>query len=252
MAEGDTAAEARLRIEVAAATRLMNMEGIMDYSGHVSARLPDGATFLIQDLDMPRAEVAPDNLLIADFDGNKRHGPDGLFPPAEIAIHGEILRARPDVGAVVHVHPEIAIVFTLADGPTLAPVRNHAARWADGIPMHPDPGHINTAELGRALAATLGDCQAALIRAHGIVVVAESVPALLVDAVHFVENAEAFYQAALLGPVLPLTGEEMERFTGRFRRGRHVAKLWRYYLGRAAAAGVVPPQWAVAAEAGGE
>ena len=240
---GSNHEEARLRAEVSAATRLLNLEGIMDYSGHVSARLPGRAAFLVQDLDLPRGDVAPDNLLVADFDGNKLSGPDGLYPPAEVYIHSEILRARPDVNAVVHVHPDSAIVFTLADGPKLAPVRNHAARWADGIPEHPDPGHINTPELGIALAETLGSHNAALIRAHGIVVVAESVPAMFIDCVHFVENADAMYRAAQLGPVKPLTAEEMEMFMSRFRRGRHVRKLWDYYRGRGRDAGALAGDW---------
>lgn len=231
---GANAVEARLRAEVSAATRLLNREGIMDYSGHVSARLPGRDAFLVQDLDWPRGDVAPDNLLVADFDGNKLAGPDGLYPPAEVYIHSEILRARPDINAVVHVHPDTAILFTLADGPALVPVRNHASRWASGIPTHPDPGHINTPEFGRGLAETLGEHDAALIRAHGIVVVAESVPAMFIDAVHFVENAEAMYRAAQLGPVEPLTPDEMEMFTTRFRRERHVRKLWDYYRRRGA------------------
>ncbi len=235
----------RLKQEVAACTRLLKMEGIMDYSGHVSARLPGGDGFVIQDLDIPRGDVAPENLLLADVEGQKTDGPDGLFPPAEVYIHSEILKARPDVGAVAHVHPDTAILFTLADGPTLSPVRNHASRWADGFPVHGDPGHINSPETGRALADTLGGHNAALIRAHGIVVVAESVPALLIDCVHFVENAEAFYRAAQLGPVLPLTADEMAGFLERFRRPRHIRKLWAYYVGRAVAAGLIPAAWRI-------
>ena len=48
---GLNSVEARLRAEVSAATRLLNREGIMDYSGHVSARLPRRETFLVQDFD---------------------------------------------------------------------------------------------------------------------------------------------------------------------------------------------------------
>ena len=238
----------RLKIEVAACTRLMNQEGLMDYSGHVSARVPGRELFVIQDLDIPRGDVHPDNLLLADFDGNKVDGPEGLFPPAEVCIHSEILKARPDITSVAHVHPDTAILFTLADGPQLSPVRNHAARWGDGIPVHPDPAHINTPELGKALADTLGSHDAALIRAHGIVVLAENVPAVLIDTVHFVENSEAFFRAAQLGPVLPLTKAEMDSFLERFRRPRHVRKLWDYYMGRGITSGAVPEEWAGVAE----
>ena len=51
-------AEARLRAEIAGCTRLLNMEGLMGYSGHVSARLP-GNRLLIQDFDQSRAALAP-------------------------------------------------------------------------------------------------------------------------------------------------------------------------------------------------
>ena len=37
-----------LRVQVAACTRIMNMDGLIDYSGHISARLPDGDGLLIQ------------------------------------------------------------------------------------------------------------------------------------------------------------------------------------------------------------
>ncbi|MDQ4135375.1 MAG: class II aldolase/adducin family protein, partial [Pseudomonadota bacterium] len=68
--------ELRLRTEIAACTRLMNMEGLMGYSGHVSARLPDDR-FLIQDFDQSRASLTPDALLICDMNGRLVSGPPG-------------------------------------------------------------------------------------------------------------------------------------------------------------------------------
>ncbi len=235
-------AEPRLRAEIAVCTRMLNAEGLLDYSGHVSARLPGRDAFLIQPLDRPRGEVTPDSLRVVGFDGAAEG--DGEAPPAERFIHSEIYRARPDVEVIAHVHPDTATLFSLVDGVDLAPVKNHAARWAAGIPVHPDPAHINTAALGRALAATLGGHHAALIRAHGAVLVAESVKAVFIDIVHFTENADTLYRAAALGPVTALTQAEMSSFLERFDRPRHVAKLWRYYLGRCVRSGAVPADWA--------
>lgn len=232
-----------LRAEVAACTRILNMEGLIDYSGHVSARLPDGSGIVIQCYDDPRSGVTPDGLLICDMDGRLVEGSAGKAPPREVFIHTEILAARPEVNAVGHFHPEIATVFSVVKDESLAAVKNHAARWAGGIPVHPDPGHINTPATGRALAATLGSCNAALIRAHGVVLLAESVPALLVDSVHFEENAQAFWRAAAIGAVDPLSDAELAAFMRRFDRTKHVAKLWKYYVDRAIERKVVPPQW---------
>lgn len=232
-----------LRSEIAACTRIMNMDGLIDYSGHVSARLPDGSGLLIQSFDDSRAALAPKDLLVCDFDGNVLTGADDKKPPREIYIHTEIMRARPDVNAVGHFHPETATMFTLVEDRPLIPVKNHAARWIDGIPVHPDPGHINSVETGKALAGTLGACHAALIRAHGVVVTAESVPALLIDSVHFEENAKTLFHAAALGSVRGLSNDEMTAFVSRFNRQAHIEKLWKYYLGRGVEAGKIPEAW---------
>jgi ribulose-5-phosphate 4-epimerase/fuculose-1-phosphate aldolase len=221
---------------------MLNGEGLLDYSGHVSVRLPGREAFLIQPLEQPRGEVTPDSLRVVDFDGVAEG--EGEPPPAERFIHSEIYRARPDVEAIAHVHPDTATLFSLVDGVELAPVKNHAARWSSGIPVHPDPAHINTPELGRALAQSLGQHHAALIPAHGAVLVAENVPALFIDIVHFTENAETLYRAAALGPVTGLTQEEMASFLERFDRPRHVRKLWRYYVGRGVTSGAISQAWA--------
>ena len=241
-------AEPRLRAEITVCTRMLNAEGLLDYSGHVSVRLPGREAFLIQPLEQPRGEVSPESLRIVDFHGVAEGA--GEPPPAERYIHSEIYRTRPDVEAIAHVHPDTATLFSLVDGVELAPVKNHAARWASGIPVHPDPAHINTPELGRALADTLEDRHAALIRAHGAVLVAESVPALFVDIVHFTENADTLYRAASLGPVTGLTQAEMSSFLARFDRPRHVRKLWRYYIGRSIRSGEVSEAWAEQAGGG--
>jgi ribulose-5-phosphate 4-epimerase/fuculose-1-phosphate aldolase len=116
-------------------------------------------------------------------------------------------------------------------------------RWASGIPVHADPSHVSDAKKGRALARALGKHHGLLIRAHGQVVVAESVPAVLIDSIHFVENAQAMHDAASLGPVVPLTARELKSFAEDFNRTRHIDKLWEYYVGRGRASGVVPADW---------
>ena len=242
--KGHNIKSAALRAQVAACTRIMNAEGLIDYSGHVSARLPDGSGLIIQSFDDSRAALSPDDLLECDFDGNVILGPPGKAPPREVFIHTEIMKARPDVGAVGHFHPETATMFTLVEGRPLVPVKNHAARWSDGIPVHPDPAHVNSVESGNALARTLGHCHAALIRAHGVVVTAETVPALLIDSVHFEENAQTLFRAAALGEVKGLSQEEMDGFEKRFNRRAHIGKLWKYYTGRGVDAGYLPRDWA--------
>ena len=235
--------ELQLRMKVAACTAILVDEKIMNYSGHVSARLPGRDAFLIQTIDQPRNGLRPEHLLVCDYDGNILEGPAGEKAPAEVSLHGEILRSRKDVNSVAHFHHDQTNSFTLVEGVPLRVVKNHAVRWKSGIPVHADPAHVANADLGQAVVRTLGDHHALQIRAHGQVITAESVEAVLNDSIHFVENAMAMYNAAAIGKVAPLTDADMASFELYFKRGRHVNKLWRYYIEGAKTKGVVARDW---------
>lgn len=239
-----TDTESALRHQIAAVSLLLNAENILGYSGHISVRLPGSDTFLIQPVDQSRAQLRPEHLLICGMDGKSRDRSNTARPPSEVFIHTEIFRARPDVNAIAHFHHDLTTTFSLVEGAKLVPIKNHAVRWESGIPTHADPSHVSSPALGQSVAETLGPHQAMLIRAHGQVVVAEDLPSLLSDCVHFVENAEALYRAAVLGKVMPLTEKEMTAFRHDFRREPHAAKLWLYYVGKGLDSGTLPREWA--------
>jgi len=232
-----------LRHSVAACTRLFNDLGIMDHSGHVTARLPGDGGFLIQGIHASRALLEPDDLFVMTFDGEILSGPEGTRPAAEYHIHSEIYKARPDVNAVVHSHPMVPILFTIAEGAQLKMVINHGYRWRTGVPTHPDTAHINTPAIGRAMVDTMGDCNAVLLRAHGIVLVSEGIPELLIDGIQFDRNARAQLEAERLGPAISMSDEELDIFEERFDRPNHAEKLWKYYTGRAFDQSVLPAGW---------
>lgn len=232
----------KVAAEVAAATRMLVMEEILDYAGHISTRVPGEEAFVIQRRTDLRAEVEPGNLLLVGYDGKVKAG-NGK-PPSETAIHTEILKARPDVQSVLHCHMEIAIAFTLMEGVKLMPMRARASRWRSGIPTHPDPSHIKNLDQGQELANTLGKHHAALMRAHGMVLVAESTQALMIDAVHFKMNAQAQMLALQAGakPV-PLNEMEIQQILRMETRDHHIGKLWNYYVRKGIASGEVPAAW---------
>ena len=230
--------------QLAALTRILNKEGILSYSGHAAARVPGRDALVLHGINDSRAGVTPDQMGIVDFDLNVIEGPRGYKPPRETFIHAEIFRARPDVNASVHIHSDTCVMFTMVEGVDLQLMKSHAVRWRSGIPVHGDPSHIKSTEQGAGLAKTLGVCNGALIRAHGGVIVAEDIPALLVDAVHFDENAKACLQAAALGKIKPLTKAELDLLAeNNDNRPQHVYKLWSYYVGKAIDDGVVPAGW---------
>jgi L-ribulose-5-phosphate 4-epimerase len=241
-ARGSNSTTQRAMLDTAATTRLLESEGILDYSGHVSTRIPGRDAFVIQIGSTSRAEVSPDSMLVVDYDGNVLEG-DGQ-PPSELPIHLEILRARPDVQSVLHSHMELAIAFTMMEGVKLLPMRARASRWKSGIPIDPDPSHIKLPEQGRALARTLGPHHAVLMRAHGLCIVAESVQALFVDAVHFKENATAQMQALQAGAKpIPLSEAEIAQIEKMEMREWHIKKLWNYYVRKALDEEVLPQAW---------
>src|SRR6185295_20037823 len=92
-------------------------------------------------------------------------------------LHGEILKARPDVMAIAHSHSPSTIAFGLSNVPMRAMYHN-AAFLAAGVPVFDIRERFGTTDIvisspekGAALAKVLADKPAALLRAHGMVVV---------------------------------------------------------------------------------
>ena len=127
--------ETTLRQQLADCHRMMVMAELLDYSGHVSARIPGTDRILILPRDASRAGVTPDDMLVIDLDGKVLDG--NRFPPTETAIHLGVYRARKDVQAVGHGHPPMSTLFTMVDRPVIA-MRNFGFRFI-GVPIHPDP-----------------------------------------------------------------------------------------------------------------
>ena len=80
----------------------MNSAGInQGTSGNVSLRVPGG--MLITPSAVPYAQMTPDMICALPLDGPPPDG--GPKPSTEWQFHQSVLRARPDIGAVVHAHP---------------------------------------------------------------------------------------------------------------------------------------------------
>jgi len=229
--------EARIRDEVAACTRLLVFAGIIDYSGHVSALIDDDHLVILP-RDMSRAAVTADDLVVVDLDGNLVSG--DVPPPAEVAMHTGVYRARKDVRSVCHGHPRTSTSFTTTDRP-LVPVRHFAFRYPDGVPVHPDVTHIYSREQGNEVAATLGDGEVCLLRGHGTVVVGDCVQQVYMRSIDLEENARTLLESNAAGGTLkPLTIAECDEIADSYSKTTHRQnKIWRHALEVAGAAGVL-------------
>lgn len=195
--EGHSAAgvtERELRELVATAGRVLYRQGLVDYLGHCSARVPGTDRVIIKPKHSPRvmspAALGPDGMVVIDLDGNLLEGSDP--PPSERFIHTEIYRARPDVLAVAHTHQRAATLLGVI-GADLLPVLHVPAVLTDGgaVATWPCPLLVTSPELGRELAAQLGGGSLCHLQGHGIVSVAADVPRAAVTAVALEQLAEA-------------------------------------------------------------
>jgi ribulose-5-phosphate 4-epimerase/fuculose-1-phosphate aldolase len=188
------AAESELRQLVATAGRVLYQQGLTDYLGHCSARVPGSDRVVIKPKHSKTVrspgELGPDDMIVIDLDGNLVEGSDA--PPAECFIHTEIYRARPDVQAVAHTHQRAATLLGVT-GAELLPVLHVPAVLTDGgtMPTWPCPLLVTSPELGRKLAAALGTAGLCHLQGHGIVSVAADIRRAAVTAIAVEQLAEA-------------------------------------------------------------
>ena len=157
------------------AGRVLVHEGLGDYvAGHISMRLPDRPDqFLMKPAGMGLDEMTIENIITVNLEGQKTAGPSARHN--EVWIHSEVLRLRPDVNAVLHAHPEAAVAFSSLDKPLL-PVSNDGSIFYAGVPVFAETTDlITTKERGEAVARTMGDKQALILRNHGIVTCSSSI-----------------------------------------------------------------------------
>src|SRR3990172_3056857 len=119
--------------DLAAASRVLAAQGVVDGFGHVSMRHPSAPDRYLMARSIAPALVTPDDIVEYDLDSNPRDA-DGRSSFLERFIHGEIYKARPDIRSVVHSHSPSVIPFGLVGVPMQAMFHN-AAFIAAGVPV---------------------------------------------------------------------------------------------------------------------
>lgn len=175
-----TPEEWRARIELAACYRLFDhlgwTEGIYN---HITVRVP-GATgepaLLINPYGLHYAEVTARNLVKIDLDG--RVLDDSPYPvnAAGLVIHSAVHGAREDAHCVMHTHTtSVMAVACKASG--LRADNFYSAQLHGRVAYHEFEGITTRADEGARLVASLGDKGVMLLRNHGVLVAAATLPA---------------------------------------------------------------------------
>ncbi len=182
--------------------------------GNLSARLDDGG-ILITAGGTHLGELTRDDFVRVAADGTPVRA--GRGPSSEMPLHLAVYRLRPDVRAVVHAHPPIATAFSYAGLPLDEPVIPEVvvALGRIGRAPYATPG---TSEGADAIAAVIAAHDAIVLERHGVV----TVGAAPLDAYWKMEKvehaADILFRARMLGRVMPLSRDELERLASLFER----------------------------------
>ena len=186
--------------DLVAANRILYQQGIVDGFGHVSVRHDQDTSRFLLSRSLAPELVTTSDLIEYDLDANPVDL-RGRSQYSERFIHAEIYKTRSDVHAVVHNHSPNVVPFSVSSEP-LRPVYHMAAFIGEGIPVFDlkeavgiTDMLVNTAARGRALARTLGDRPAVLIRGHGVAVAGPSLPFAVGRSIYLEMNARIQAQA---------------------------------------------------------
>jgi L-fuculose-phosphate aldolase len=222
-----------LREKLIHAGRVLVDEGQGDYVwGHVSARLPDGSgRFLMKPGCIGLEELTQDNIITCDIEGERV---EGTWPRHnEVYIHSEVMRARPDINAVVHTHPEYAVAFSSLGRP-LAAISNDGTMFSAGVPIFSETTDLITDQpRGRAVARSLGSGNVLILRNHGIVAAGRSIE----EAVFLAIKLERACRIQMLaeaagGPKLFVKEEDLAAKRSRTNRGDSHSNAFSYLVRR--------------------
>jgi HCOMODA/2-hydroxy-3-carboxy-muconic semialdehyde decarboxylase len=193
-----------LLADLAAASRILAAQGVVDGMGHVSMRHPDAPNRYLMARAVAPARVVPDDIIEYNLDNQpcNAHGRSSFL---ERFIHGAIYQARPEVMAVVHSHSPSVIPFGLVNVPMRAMFHN-AAFLAAGVPIFNIAEKFGATDMlignqdkGRAFTEVLGDKHVALMRAHGSVACGPSLQTAVFRAVYTEVNARVQHWTQALG-----------------------------------------------------
>jgi L-fuculose-phosphate aldolase len=219
-----------LKQMLADALSMMERAEVIDFNGHMSARIPGTDHVLINSGKSVRSALGADDIIEIDMEG-RPIGTD-VVPPMEFHIHTEIYRRRPDVNAVAHTHPLWSTLFSMA-GVAVEPVTMQAAVMGP-VQLFPKTASINQKALAEELAQALGPHRVIMLKSHGAVVVGADIVEAFVLGIYLEETARRQYLARALGTPQALDAAQVETIGTNLRKPHLLKKVWDYHRAKLA------------------
>jgi L-ribulose-5-phosphate 4-epimerase len=217
-----------LREKVALGCRILAKLELVDYLGHVSARVPGTDKVLIRARGAEQGNqlhMTYKHVSLVDIDAKKI---DGEFQvPDETKLHTEIYRVRPDVLAVVHTHQPLATIFGDLEKPILPMQGVMAAVVQQGdIPVYHSARKVTTSEQGAEVAKILGDKQIVHLQNHGITIAGQSVEEVVINCIWLEHQAKLTWMASMIGTPKGMSKADLDmQAADAFSMGPR----WKYY-----------------------
>ena len=174
--------------------------------GNLSARVPGSRRFLVTGAATRLDRLTADDFTLMDLDGAILGG--APRPSSEWKLHQRTYLVREDVSAIVHVHPQHAVLLDALGLPLRFLTLDHAYYVAS---VGRTDFHANgTDELADAAAEQIRDHNCVILGNHGCSTVGADVLMALRRAILLEEAATMTYRALLLGDTTTTFGEGIE------------------------------------------
>lgn len=208
---------ARLRREVVATARRMNQLGInQGSSGNVGVRVDGGLLVTPSGLDYDA--MTPADVIAMRLSGEWHAEVPERRPSSEWRFHRDILRAREDVGAVVHSHPTYATA--LACQGRGIPAFHYMVAIAGGESIRCSKYRTFGSEaLSDEALKALRNRKACLLAHHGMIACGADLAEALKIAVEVEALARQYWHVLLLGKPKLLSKAEMREVLQKFAAG---------------------------------
>lgn len=191
-----TASEYELVAELIDIGRRAVSQGLTQASGgNLSARTPDSDRFVVTGSGEWLDELTPDSFAIMSPEGERLGG--AARPSSEWKLHQRTYLRRPDIGGVVHVHPQYTVLLEALKKPIRFLTLDHAHYVASTgrVPFFPN----GSDELAEQAAEQMDEHNAVILAHHGTSTVGDSPRMAFRRAILLEEAAMTTYRALTLG-----------------------------------------------------
>lgn len=210
------AEERKLRQAIIERCRWMNDSGLnQGTAGNLSVRFTD--RMLITPSATPYESMTPAMIASMPLGGRADDGGwDGPLPPStEWRMHRDILRARPEVGAVVHTHSTYATALAIARRP-IPPCHYMIATFGGPDIRCAGYARFGTAALSKLALEALRDRNGCLLANHGMLALGDDLQQAMWRAVELETLARQHVISSLLGDPVHLSADDIREAAAAF------------------------------------